>query len=85
MQQENIFQKACLVQLSTGCWQGVTALGSNLIERIGNADWLKGAKVLVDPDSLLPVRSVLSKAGTYLAKSALPFPIHGLKAVAKLF
>ena len=26
MNDENIFQKACLVQLSTGCWQGCTAL-----------------------------------------------------------
>jgi hypothetical protein len=83
MSEENIFQKACLVQLSTGCWQGVTALGSNLMERIGNAEWLKGAKVLVDPDCLLPVRSVLSKARTYLTKSALPFPINGLTLVPK--
>lgn len=83
MQDENIFQKACLVQLSTGVWQGCTALGSNLMEKIGNADWLKGAKVLIDPDSLSPVRSVLSKARTYLAKSALPFPINGLTLVPK--
>lgn len=79
----NLFQKACLVQLSTGCWQGVTALGSHLMERIGNAEWLKGAKVLIDPDCLLPVRSVLSKARGYLTKSALPFPIHGLTLVPK--
>jgi len=83
MQDENIFQKACLVQLSTGVWQGVTALGSNLMEKIGNADWLKGAKVLIDPDCLSPVRSVLSQARTYLAKSALPFPINGLTLVPK--
>lgn len=83
MSEENIFHKACLVQLSTGCWQGVTALGSNLMERIGNAEWLKGAKVLIDPDCLMPVRSVLSKARTYLGKSALPFPIHGLTLVPK--
>jgi len=83
MQDENIFQKACLVQLSTGVWQGVTALGSNLMEKIGNADWLKGAKVLIDPDCLSSVRSVLSKARTHLAKAALPFPIHGLTLVPK--
>lgn len=83
MNDENIFQKACLVQLSTGCWQGCTALGSNLMEKIGNADWLKGAKVLVDPDCLSSVRSVLSKARTHLQKAALPFPIHGLTLVPK--
>ncbi|MGD0399373.1 MAG: DUF3150 domain-containing protein [Syntrophobacteraceae bacterium] len=83
MSDENIFQKACLVQLSTGCWQGMTALGSNLMERVGNADWLKGAKVLIDPDCLSPVRAVLSKARTHLQKAALPFPIHGLTLVPK--
>lgn len=83
MHDENIFQKACLIQLSTGCWQGVTALGSNLMERIGNSEWLKGAKVLVDPECLSSVRSVLSKARTYLAQNALPFPIHGLTLVPK--
>jgi len=83
MPEENIFQKACLVQLSTGCWQGCTALGSNLMEKIGNADWLKGAKVLIDPDCLSSVRAVLSKARTHLQKAALPFPIHGLTLVPK--
>jgi hypothetical protein len=53
------------------------------MERIGNADWLRGAKVLIDPDCLSSVRAVLSKARTYLAKSALPFPIHGLTLVPK--
>lgn len=83
MNNENIFQKACLVQLSTGCWQGCTALGSNLMERIGNAEWLKGAKVLIDPDCLSPIRAVLSKARGHLTKNALPFPIHGLTLVPK--
>jgi hypothetical protein len=53
------------------------------MEKIGNREWLKGAKILVDPDSLSPARSVLSKARTCLAKSALPFPIHGLTLVPK--
>jgi hypothetical protein len=53
------------------------------MEKIGNADWLKGAKILVDPDCLLPARAVLSKARTYLTKSALPFPINGLTLVPK--
>ncbi len=53
------------------------------MEKIGNSEWLKGAKVLIDPDCLSSVRSVLSKARTYLAKSALPFPIHGLTLVPK--
>ncbi|MGA2228734.1 MAG: DUF3150 domain-containing protein [Syntrophobacteraceae bacterium] len=83
MQDENIFQKACLVQLSTGCWQGCTALGSNLMEKIGNSEWLRGAKVLIDPDCLSSVRSVLSKARAHLQKAALPFPIHGLTLVPK--
>jgi hypothetical protein len=53
------------------------------MEKIGNSEWLRGAKVLIDPDCLSSVRSVLSKARTHLAKSALPFPIHGLTLVPK--
>jgi hypothetical protein len=53
------------------------------MEKIGNSEWLKGAKVLIDPDCLSSVRSVLSKARTHLQKAALPFPIHGLTLVPK--
>jgi len=53
------------------------------MEKIGNSEWLKGAKVLIDPDCLSTVRSVLSKARTHLQKAALPFPIHGLTLVPK--
>jgi len=53
------------------------------MEKIGNSEWLKGAKVLIDPDCLSSVRSVLSKARTHLQKAALPFPIHGLNLVPK--
>jgi hypothetical protein len=83
MHDENIFQKACLIQLSTAVWQGMTSLTPTLMEKIGNREWLKGAKILVDPDSLSPARSVISKARTHLGKSALPFPIHGLTLVPK--
>jgi hypothetical protein len=83
MQDENMFQRACLIQLQTSCWQGVTSLGSGLMEKVGNSEWLKGAKILIDPESLLPVRSVISKARGYLVKSALPFPIFGLTLVPK--
>jgi len=83
MREENIFQKACLIQLSTAVWQGVTSLTPNLMEKVGNSEWLKGAKILVDPDSLSPARSAINKARTYLAQNALPFPIHGLTLVPK--
>jgi len=80
---DNIFQKACLIQLSTSCWQGVTTLQSNIMERIGNSEWLKGAKILVNPESLSPVRSQATRARTMLQKSALPFPVKGLTLVPK--
>jgi len=78
-----MFQRACLIQLQTSCWQGMTTLGSGLMEKVGNSEWLKGAKILIDPESLLPVRSVISKARVYLSKSALPFPVFGLTLVPK--
>lgn len=83
MQDERLFQKACLVQLSTSCWQGRTVLQSSLLEQIGNSGWLRGSKVLVDPESLAFIRSAVTKARVTLQKLALPFPIKGLTLLPK--
>jgi hypothetical protein len=79
----DIFQKACLIQLSTSCWQGSRMLEPAIMERIGNSEWLRGRKYLVDPDSLNPIRAVISRARKDLERSALPFPITGLTLVPK--
>ncbi len=80
---ENIFQKACLVQLTTSCWQGSRILDAAVMERIGSSDWLKGRKYLVNPETLNPIRAVISRARKDLERNALLFPITGLTLVPK--
>ena len=80
---DNIFDRACLIQLSTSCWQGSAKLRPTVMEKIGNSQWLKGAKVLVDPDSLSSIRSVITNGRALLQRAALPFPITGLTLVPK--
>ena len=83
---QNIFQQACLIQLSTSCWQGTKSLESSVIEAKFNekqSDWLSGRKYLVNPESLAPVKAVVSRARVSIDKLALPFPIKGLTLVPK--
>ena len=43
----DVFQKACLIQLSTSVWQGCCKLDESVLKRIGeNSEWLKGSKDL---------------------------------------
>lgn len=79
----NIFQEACLVQLNTSCWQGSRMLDAAVMEQIGSSDWLKGRKYLVNPETLNPIRAVISRARKDLERNALPFPITGLTLVPK--
>ena len=80
---QNIFQQACLIQLSTPCWQGARKIDSSVMEKIGDSEWLRGRKYLVDPELLNPIRAVIGRARKDLEKSALPFPIKGLTLVPK--
>lgn len=80
---ENVFNKACLIQLKTSCWQGSRMLEPGVMERIGNSNWLRGRKYLVSPDLLNPIRAVISRARKDLSRHALPFPIEGLTLVPK--
>ena len=61
---EDVFQRACLIQLTTAVWQGSRQLDQHLLEKINptNSDWLRGRKYLIDPEVLSPVRSIASQA-----------------------
>lgn len=80
---KDIFQEACLVQMSTSCWQGSRILEPSVMEEVGDSDWLRGRKYLVNPETLHPIRAVIGRARKDLEKKALPFPIHGLTLVPK--
>jgi len=80
---DNIFKKACLVQIASSCWIGSKTLEQALMEQIGNSNWVKGQKLLVNPELLGPIKTTLHKARSYLSKVALPFPITSLYLVPK--
>ena len=83
MSYENIFQKACLIQLATSCWTGSRSLSPEVLESIGNSEWIKGKKFLINPELLSPIKTTIQKARQLLSKTALPFPLSGLYLVPK--
>jgi hypothetical protein len=83
MMEDNIFQKACLVQLSTSCWQGSRMLDPSVMEQIGNSEWLRGRKHLISPETLNPIRAVISRARKDMERESLPFPVIGLTLAPK--
>ena len=80
----DIFQKACLIQLSTSVWQGCCKLDESVLKRIGeNSEWLKGSKDLVNQDLLSPIRKCAGQARTEIIKYSLPFPINSVYLISK--
>jgi hypothetical protein len=80
----DIFQKACLIQLSTSVWQGCCKLDESVLKRVGeNSEWLKGSKDLVNPDLLSPIRKCAGQARTAILKYSLPFPINSVYLISK--
>lgn len=80
----DIFQKACLIQLSTSVWQGCCKLDESVLKRIGeNSEWLKGSKDLVNQDLLSPIRKCAGQARTAIVKYSLPFPINSVYLISK--
>lgn len=80
---ENIFRQSCLLQLSTSCWTGSKALEPTAMQKLGDSDWLRGKKHLVDPDYLGPVKTTIQKTRKFLGRNALPFPLATLTLVPK--
>ena len=80
----DVFQKACLIQLSTSVWQGCCKLEESVLERIGdNSEWLKGSKDLVNQELLGPVRKSASKARNEIRRYSLPFPLNSVYLISK--
>lgn len=78
-----IFKDAALLQLSATCWSIDRKLPPALLAEIGNVDYLKGRKLLLDPESTAPIKEIIGKARNYLRKLALPFPIRGCVLVPR--
>jgi hypothetical protein len=81
---KDVFQKACLIQLSSSHWQGSRILEQGIMERLGeNSEWLRGRKYLINPELLGPIRTALHQARGMVQKFSLPFPITSLYLVPK--
>ena len=84
METKEVFQKACLLQLSTSVWTSSRMLEQAIMERIGtNADWLRGRKFLINPELLGPINTTTHQARSLVQKHALPFPITSIYLVPK--
>lgn len=83
MTPQEMFSEAVLVQLSMTCWQMDKKIPSVMLQQIGNVDYLKGRKVLLDPFYTQNIKAVIGKARNYLRKICLPFPIAGCLLLPK--
>ncbi|WP_243367352.1 DUF3150 domain-containing protein [Fundidesulfovibrio soli] len=78
------FKRACLVQLATSCWIGAKNINQSLLGDLGSSpDWLKGKKLLVNPELLGPIKTTIQQSRKLLSRYALPFPLAGLHLVPK--
>lgn len=83
-EQTDVFQQACLIQLSTSVWMCSKVIDRSILNQLGeNSEWLNGRKYLINPDLLLPVRQAVYKARKVIEKYALPFPIKSIYLIPK--
>jgi hypothetical protein len=81
---ENLFEKGCLVQLSTSVWRATRKIDQNkLAEIIPSNEWLSATKKLVDPESIKPIQKIANSARNYLRGMSLPFPLPAMVFVPK--
>jgi len=83
MQNTNILDTACLIQLQTGTWQANKMLSANEIGEFADPEWVCGKKHLVGPEFLAGPRIVINRARKYLKNITLPFPITSLALVPR--
>lgn len=82
MEEVKTIKESCLVRLTTKCWSGVKKLPPNVLEKIGDSNWLRGSKRLVNPDDIAGPRQVISKAMRYIKSKAAEFPIPGMHLIS---
>ena len=80
---KDLFQKACLIQIASSIWMGSRMLEQGLMEKIGQSEWLKGRKFLVNPELLGPIKTSVHQARNTVQKHTLPFPITSLYLIPK--
>lgn len=82
---EDIFKKACLIQLTSSVWQCSRVLNQKILaEKIGQEnEWLRGRKFLINPELLGPIKTAVQQARQTIQRHSLPFPITSIYLVPK--
>jgi hypothetical protein len=82
---KKLFQRACLIQLSTSVWQCTKVLNQKiLVQKLGqDNEWLRGRKFLINPELLGPVKTAVQQARKTVQKYSLPFPITSIYLIPK--
>ena len=81
---EKIFEKACLIQLTTSTWSASKSVDPVALRQLGeNSEWIKGRKVLVNPDLLSQIKTAAHQSRNKVKQYALPFPIMSIQLVPK--
>ena len=83
MDHRNVFKEAVLIQLATSCWVGTKTLQKGVVSNIGNSHWLRAKKLLVNPELLGAIKTVIHKSRQCIQRHSLPFPMPGLYLVPK--
>ncbi len=81
---ENIFEKACLLQMTTSVWSASKSVDPVLLRELSeHSDWVKGRKNLINPELMGQIRTAAHQARNKVKDYALPFPIMGIQLVPK--
>lgn len=81
---ENVFRKACLIQLTTSVWMGSKMLDQSHMSKVAeNSEWLRGRKFLINPELLGPLHTSTHQSRDLVKQYSLPFPITGLYLIPK--
>lgn len=84
MENERIFERACLIQLTTSTWSASKSVDPVLLRQLGeNSDWIKGRKNLINPELLGQIKTSAHQARNKVKQYALPFPIMSIQLVPK--
>jgi len=84
MEHERVFEKACLIQLTTSTWSASKSVDPVLLRQLGeNSDWIKGRKNLINPELLGQIKTSAHQARNKVKQYALPFPILSIQLVPK--
>lgn len=83
---DNIFEKACLLQMTTSVWSASKSVDPVLLKELGeHGDWLKGRKNLINPELMGQIRTAAHQARNKVRQYSLPFPIMSIQLVPKKY